>query len=124
VALAKNRPRKANLFTRYAFDRGPLKSLSIGGGVRYQDREQLGVGRNSAGQSVPLIGTRYAVADLMLGYSFRKVLGIDRVSLQLNISNLFDFSDYLVTGRETTGQISRISFLQPRMWKLGANFDF
>jgi iron complex outermembrane receptor protein len=124
VALAKNRPRKANLFTRYAFDRGPLKALSIGGGVRYQDREQLGVGRNSAGQAVPLIGTRYAVADLMLGYSFRKVLGIDRVSLQLNVSNLFDFSDYLVTGRETNGQINRISFLQPRMWKLGANFDF
>ena len=124
VALAKNRPHKANVFTRYAFDRGALKGLSIGGGVRYQDREQLGVGKDAAGQAVPLQGTRYALADLMIGYSFRKFLGVDRVSLQLNVSNLFDFSDYLVTGRETTGQISRITFMQPRMWKLGANLEF
>jgi outer membrane receptor protein involved in Fe transport len=125
VTLSKVRPHKANLFTRYAFDQGPLKALSVGAGLRYQDAEQLGIGRDAAGNPVPLYGTSYFLADLMVGYSFRKFLGINRVSLQLNVTNLLDNSDYLVTQRDaTTGAILRITYLQPRMWKLGANLEF
>ena len=125
AALGKNRPNKASLFTRYSFEQGPLKALSLGGGARFQDREQLGVGKNAAGQAIPLSGTRYLMADFMASYGFKRLLGLRQVSLQLNINNVLGFDDYLVTARNpTTGTPTRISFLQPRAWRLSANFEF
>ncbi len=125
VALGKNRPNKASVFTRYSFESGPLKSLALGGGARFQDREQLGVGKNAAGQPIPLNGTNYVMADFMASYGFKRLLGLQRVTFQLNINNVLAFDDYLVTARNpTTGTPTRISFMQPRTWRVSANFEF
>ncbi|MBI4624757.1 MAG: TonB-dependent receptor, partial [Verrucomicrobia bacterium] len=93
-----NRPDKFNFWTRYAFSTGPLKRLSAGGGMRYQEK-------NIAGYDVPtntvLYGKDTLLVDLMLQYKAKGVFKIlpDKVGItyQLNVYNLLDNRDVIIS---------------------------
>ena len=124
ITLPKNIPWKSNFFTRYTFSDGRLKGLYIGGGVRYQDKPDLGYGFGPGGELTRLFGTSYLNAEALVGYSFKHVLGFERFSLQLNVKNLLDDDSYLVTRRNTDGEIAAVTYPRARLWRLTANFEF
>ncbi len=67
-----------NLFTKYN-----VGNFSIGGGINWKSRGYIGSGSRIVSQE------SYAVVDLMASYRFN-----DRLSVQLNIHNLFDKKYY------------------------------
>lgn len=126
MGLPKNRKHKYRGLTRYDFRDGKLKSFFIGGGVNYMDGPQLSVVEVPDGENYTAKGTSYWTADLLAGYTFKKVLGIDRLKVQLNVSNLFDHDDPIITSYTRTEpiEVNRVTFLAPRSWRLSAGFDF
>lgn len=124
VALAKSIPHSANLFTRYAFREGWLKGFVIGGGVRYQSATDLGMGLDVNGDFVRLEGNSRFESDLMLSYKFRKLFGLNNVSVQLNVKNALDNEDPRVNRKLADGTIRNITYWRPREWRLSTNFSF
>lgn len=99
---------KANVFTAYDFKEGGAKGLTIGGGLRYQDANIVGV--DAAGNV--LEGSALEYADLLVRYRFpQKLFGSARASLQLNVNNLFD-KDGIIPVRYTP--VPNESFSDPR----------
>jgi outer membrane receptor for monomeric catechols len=111
-----------NLFTSYSFHEGLLKGASIGGGYRHQSKNPIGL----YAPRVLQYGPSYWDAHLMLGYRLNNLLWFKRVSLQLNIANLFDETSPLVIKRTLDGtEINRrVRLRDPRSWRLSANVDF
>lgn len=126
VALSKNVPHKANFFTRYSFSEGRLKGLFVGGGVKYQSAVDLGVFRQANGDPVRMSGDSRWTADALLGYSFRKIFGLKRVSVQLNITNVFNDDDPIIIRRFDTPPfaVRAVTYERPRQWRLTTNFGF
>ncbi|MCS4504755.1 Ferrichrome outer membrane transporter/phage receptor [wastewater metagenome] len=93
---------EVSLWGNYTFHEGALAGLRSGVGVRYSADIQADEENT---EKVP----DYAVVDAMLGYDFSRV-GIDGMSAQLNVSNLFDREyiascydlNYCYYGRERT----------------------
>ncbi|MDQ8183126.1 TonB-dependent receptor plug domain-containing protein [Pelagicoccus sp. SDUM812005] len=78
---------KYNLFTAYDFTEGKAKGLTIGGGLRYQSANIVGVD----GEGNILKGDDLSYVDLMLRYRFKqKLFGKAATSIQLNVNNLFE----------------------------------
>lgn len=78
---------KFNVFTAYDFKEGRAKGLTVGGGVRYQSSNIVGV---DGGGNI-LKGEALEYADLMVRYRFQKKL-FDHaaISMQLNVNNVFE----------------------------------
>jgi iron complex outermembrane receptor protein len=150
-ALPGNRQHKVNAFTRYTFSSGPLKGAFIGGGYRHQSKIQIGrvgLSGDSASFLTPegvasvtartgqiVYGNSYWMADALAGYRFQRVPFFKRLTLQLNISNLFNYDKPLVTqiyadGRPAVGYgdnrpaINRWALLPPRTWRLSVDLEF
>jgi outer membrane receptor for ferric coprogen and ferric-rhodotorulic acid len=76
----------ANLFSRYFFTDGPLAGFSVGGGVNMRGDRLVG---NRPGDAYDYVYAKdYMLFTLVAGYE--RDWGRSRVSLQLNVSNLFD----------------------------------
>ena len=83
---------RSNLVTMYRFTEGPLKNVSIGGGVQYRDKSYRGnLDVNLDGVAEELWSPGYMLYTLMAGYR-TKVMNRN-VDFNLNIYNLFD-KDY------------------------------
>jgi iron complex outermembrane recepter protein len=118
-----NRKHKYSVFTRYSFDRGPLKGLYVGGGYRRQGKAPLGF--DSAEQLQ--WGKPQGEADGLLGYRFRgkKWFLKSGPSVQLNVRNLLDRTDPRVTTLSSDStRVRRAVIIPPRSWRLTANFEF
>jgi outer membrane receptor for monomeric catechols len=122
------RKHKVSFFTRYDLPGDKLKGAYVGGGYRYQSKNLAGT---NAGNTVGFYGPSYWRADLLAGYKFRKAatkhLGgfVDGLSLQLNVTNVFDDHDPLITRIQPDGvSITRALVQEPRMWRLQANLEF
>ncbi|MDQ8198010.1 TonB-dependent receptor plug domain-containing protein [Pelagicoccus enzymogenes] len=78
---------KANLFATYDFKDGPMDGLSVGGGVRYNSANIVGVDQDGN----VLKGEALEYVDLRLSYKFSQKL-FDKVAwdIGLNVSNLFE----------------------------------
>jgi hypothetical protein len=86
-----NRRHKANIWTRYSFNSGPLGGFALGGGWRYQSANVAGVVL-STGKI--LWGNPRSVGDLFFQYRTKGLAGMwtdtARVTYQLNITNVLD----------------------------------
>lgn len=124
VALAGNRKYKVTLFTAYEFDDGPLRGVRVGGGYRHYSKMPIGQYPDRSIQYGPSFWDSLA----MLGYRFAHVRHpwLRRVSLQLNVSNVFNEDDAYVFRRDQTApeKIRRLRVREPRSWRLAAAFDF
>ena len=122
------RPWNANLFTAYTFSDGPIRGLTIGGGVKYRGDAVLGVNPATLENPKAQIfkGNSYYLANAMLAYEF-EMKGIP-VRLQLNVDNLLENNDKQVLASNyntTTGQLEPFYyFLEPRSYSLSARFSF
>jgi outer membrane receptor for monomeric catechols len=83
---------RSNLVTMYRFSEGPLKNISIGGGVQYRDKSYRGnLDVNLDGIAEELWSPGYTLYTLMAGY--RTKIAKRNVDFNLNVYNLFD-KDY------------------------------
>jgi hypothetical protein len=86
------RKHKFNIFTAYDFVEGPLEGLTVGGGIRYQSKNIIGVDP----EDNILYGVPIEYFDLLLRYDFGESLlkGV-RTRVQLNVRNLFNNTDLI-----------------------------
>lgn len=102
---------QAKLFTSYQFA-GDLRSLRVGGGVRWQSR--IYSDTQGPDGTVRVDQGSYALVDLMARYQVNGDL-----SAQLNLNNLFD-KEY----HEQVGFYSQAWWGAPRSLRLSLNYDF
>lgn len=118
-----NRPHKFNVFGRYSFSQGWLKGAFLGGGYRYQSENFVGLSNAKR----KLYGNSFGYADLTAGYAFTPFAQRRRVSVQLNVANLFDKRDPLITRYIEVGSsifVYREVVQPPRTWRLTTNVEF
>lgn len=116
---------KANLFTDYSFSKdGPLAGLSVGGGMRYVGENVIGYTAPDSPTYAKYLGEANTLVDFKVGY--RRKLFDDKInwSIQLNIRNLFDNDDILLTLADTSGAPKRYRFQEPREWVITSTFSF
>ncbi len=119
-----NRRHKVNVFARYTISESRLKGLYLGGGYRHQSKNVAG--RDAASGEL-LHGRSYWLADALIGYRFARppLPLIRRLSLQLNVANVFDEDAPLVTILVPNPvRPQRIVPVAPRTWRLAANVEF
>lgn len=115
---------KVSFFTRYDLPAG----FYMGGGYRHQSKSLAGTDET---ETVPLYGNSYWRADALLGYTFPKsalqYFGIffKDLSIQLNVYNVFDEHDPLITRYQPDGiGALRAVVQEPRSWRLQASMSF
>jgi iron complex outermembrane recepter protein len=113
-----NRRHKVSLVTRYLFNEGRLRGAYIGGAYRHQSRMFTGVDEALR----PVYGNSYWRADLMAGYTLPWLE--NRLSLQLNVYNVFNERDPMVIRYDTHGAVFREVVQPPTTWRLTATYAF
>lgn len=151
LMLRFNRPYKVNVFTNYTFSSGPLRGLEVGGGYRHQSKSTIGryttfpdtgnfltpeeMIEAVARTGQVIYGNSYWLATARLAYTFRNLPWVKRLTLQLNVDNVFDYDDPLINGIYADGRfafgykdrrlaVNRWSLVTPRAWRLSASVDF
>jgi outer membrane receptor for ferric coprogen and ferric-rhodotorulic acid len=116
-----NRRHKVSVFTRYDLPFEKVKGAYIGGGYRHQSKMFAGFDTSEQ----PQYTNSYWYADALAGYKFRKLFGVRMVSLQLNVTNVFDNRKPLVLRLSDDGQnVFRDVIPRPLTWKMTTNIDF
>ena len=108
---------RSNLVTMYRFDTGPLKNLSVGGGVQFRDKSYQGnFDLNLDGVAEELWSSGYTLWSLMFGY--RTKLMERRLDLSFNINNVTD-KDYFRSFALATG-----AWGEGRSFRFAARMEF
>ncbi|MBN2068382.1 MAG: TonB-dependent receptor [Opitutales bacterium] len=114
----------ASLYTRYTFTDGFVKGLYIGGGARYQSPNAV----TYSDEDVLIEGRDMLLFDLMFGYDFNLTDGDDpvKMSLQLNIANLFDEDKYQIytTSWWNDALVERLGLQEPRKFTFTTKLSF
>lgn len=122
------RKNKINVFTRYDLPWEKFKGAYIGGGYIHQSKALAGTDPDN---TVGFYGNSFWRADALVGYEFQKSalkrLGgfLKGLSLQLNVTNVFEQDDLLITRIQSDGVTPLRAVVQPpRTWRLQANIEF
>jgi len=114
---------RANIFGTYRIPSGALKGLRVGGGANFFGRQLIS---NQVGRPYDYIFQKsYLVTTATMGYGlkmFRRP-----VDLQLNVTNLFDYSEPVYNGTATFSGVAYLngySYVEPRrvMLTVGTTF--
>ncbi len=114
---------RANIFGTYTFNQGGLKGFSIGGGANVYGKQLIG-NTNVSGYDY-VYADSYVLGSLVIKYPFK--LWKQPVQLQLNVSNLLNYSDANYNGVLVyNGQTYRQNFnyVTPRTFSLSLNARF
>lgn len=134
VATAEIRKWRANLVTRYEFQRGVLRGASIGGAVRWQDKVGIGYPNISATPNSqyipdipnPIYGPAETQFDLSAGYKRNfKVRGATIVwNLNVNVRNLNAKDEVIPIASNPDGSYATFRIPPERTWSLTNSFSF
>lgn len=111
-----------NVFTNYNFSRDSvLSGFGVGAGANYRGKAVIGYDSSAANR--PLYGADYVHVNAMLRYG-RKITArkIDW-RLQVNVDNLLDSDDLLVTDADQN-RAYRFVYQNPRRWSVSSTFGF
>jgi len=115
-----SREDSGNVFTNYRFTEGPLSGFNIGGGIRY-------LGPMAVAVDVPnqelIWGNDKTLVDLLMGYRMKATEQLD-IRFQLNVRNLFDETDYTVTGLQLDGRLDKLRLQSPREYQFRTTFTW
>ncbi|MDQ8199441.1 TonB-dependent receptor plug domain-containing protein [Pelagicoccus enzymogenes] len=117
---------KGSMFTNYRFaEDSNLSGFSVGGGMRYASEPVIGYSvADSAGKATKFEGDSNFVVDAKVGYKREINDGKVMWNLQLNVRNLFDNDDIILTLADSSGENQRYRFQEPRQWSLTSRFEF
>jgi outer membrane receptor for ferric coprogen and ferric-rhodotorulic acid len=123
------RKHKFNFFTKYTFNEGRLKGLSLGGGYRYQGPNVMQWETDANGDRTRFYGKSNGYADAMVSYRTKMhLMGKDTVILyQVNVQNLFDRSDPTIARYLNESHLNppdRLYLVEPRNIRFSATIDF
>jgi iron complex outermembrane recepter protein len=123
VGKLGNRRHKYSAFTKYSFSSGPLKGAYVGGGYKHQSKMFTGP-HQLTGEW--LYGNSYWSADALAGYTVQGLKKGRKLSFQLNIFNVFNERDPLVTRYDSTNPnlVFREVVRAPSTWRLTTNFEY
>jgi len=112
---------RVNVFGNYTFRRSGAwyDSLSVGGGANYRSRPVTGF--DTTRNYAEVYGAEVLLVNAMLGKEWRTRFGPFRT--QLNIDNLLDHDDLIITDKDNTGTW-RYLFPQPRRWSVTVTKSF
>ncbi len=113
-----------NFITKYQFREGRLKGFSLGGAGRWLAAPVIGLGAttDASGARILDINKRYHgkdqfFLDTFVAYRGRmKAFGGFTYRVQLNVRNILDDHDPIPTQALTTGAVSRIATVDPRLF--------
>lgn len=118
--------KSANLRTNYTFSEGALSGYSIGGGVRWRGKPVIGYTSSDPATRQLIWGDETTLVDANIGY--RRNLGVlgrkVEWSLQLNINNLLNEEDIVITGAFTDGAPRQYVLQAPREFMVTSTFKF
>ncbi len=120
-----------NAITNYDFDRGFLKGVNVGGGVRWQDEIVVGYrpipGANAGDAnfdiSNPFMGPSETNFDFWIGYSRRIWRNIDW-RVQLNVRNVFEDDGLIPVTVQPDGSPGAYRIAPGQVWTLTNSFKF
>jgi hypothetical protein len=134
VASAEIRKWRANVVTRYEFQRGILRGLSLGGALRWQDRIGIGYPNISATPNTqympdiahPLYGPRDTQVDLSVGYrnKFRLRGATLAWTIGLNVRNLAAKDTLIPIASNPDGSWATFRIPPERTWSVTNSFAF
>lgn len=123
---------RANLIVNYRFTEGRLKGFNVGAAYRYRGAPVIGYGlkTNEFGTTVLDLDTKYKgpsenFIDFMTGYRGKmKAFGGFDYRIQLNVRNLLDETDPVPNYALTTGVVSQLLTVDPRLISVTFGVDF
>ncbi|GAB5561382.1 MAG: hypothetical protein SynsKO_30290 [Synoicihabitans sp.] len=132
---------RTNFITNYKFDQDTkLKGWSVGGAYRWQSEQSVGfLDGTTTGSAygvagldtiaitdvtMPVFGVPETNVDLWFAYT-RKILN-DKVNwkIQLNVRNVLDNDDLIITQVDGDGLPTRVRILNPMNFRLTSTWDF
>ena len=133
--LAQGRPalgqmeHKLNFVSNYEFAQGPLKGITVGGGVRYTGRPINGyraTGTPGAIVSTVSYGSEQVFLDLNAAYRRKLQLMGKSVawSLQTNINNALNNDAFIRINTARDGVLTAYRFNPPLEWMITTKFSF
>jgi outer membrane receptor protein involved in Fe transport len=133
--LAQGRPalgqmeHKLNFVSNYEFAQGPLKGITVGGGVRYTGRPINGyraTGTPGAIVSTVSAGSEQVFLDLNAAYRRKLQLMGKSVawSLQTNINNALNNDAFIRINTARDGVLTAYRFNPPLEWMITTKFSF
>jgi iron complex outermembrane recepter protein len=119
-----SRRHKVSFFGRYNLSTGWLNGAYVGGGYRFQSKMFTG---NDPRDDSEIWSPAFWRADAVAGYTVRRLGKGRRLSFQLNVMNVFDIRDPLITRYQFIGNerfVFRSVPQAPRTWRFTTNFEF
>ncbi len=134
VSSSEIRKWRANLVTRYEFQRGLLRGLSVGGALRWQDKVGIGYPNISATPNTqyvpdiahPLYGPTDTQIDLSFGYRNKFKLRGNTVAwnVGVNVRNLNAKDQLIPIAANPDGAWGTFRIPPERQWSLSNAFSF
>ncbi len=120
---------KFNVVTNYDFSSGPLKGITVGGGVRYTGKPIIGytaTGTPSAIARTVFYGSEQVFVDINAAYRRKVVLAGKPVvwSLQTNINNVLNNDAFVRLQQASDGMLVNYRFNPPLEWIITTRFSF
>ena len=120
ISKLGNRRHKVSFVGRYNLEFGWLKGAYVGGTYRSQSKMFTGLD-NTTGE--PVYSNSYWRSDLFAGYTVRGLRDGRRLSFQLNVFNVFNQHDPLITRYSDDGSVFRNVVQPPTTWRFTTNFE-
>jgi hypothetical protein len=123
---------RANLITNYEFDRGSLKGLNLGGGLRYQGSVTLGyppTGNPNDPTTVeydlakPYRGPAETNIDLWVGYT-RRLSDKLNWRIQVNVKDAFQEKGLIPITYQPNGTVAAYRIVSGQTFSLTNTFEF
>ncbi len=118
---------RVNAVTSYTFDRGPIKGLFVGGGVRLEAGRILGYRYNPATLSLnvnqPLMGPNDEHYDFWVGFN-RKISRKLDWRIQLNLRDVGESTKLTPVRYQPDGTLALSRIQQGMTWQLTNSFEF
>ncbi|MDO8542196.1 MAG: hypothetical protein Q7S40_17290 [Opitutaceae bacterium] len=116
------RKHSGNIFTNYNFAReSALSGFGLGGGINYRGKNV--VGYDSTDGNRPLYSVDYMIVNAMLRYGRKLTARKIDWRIQLNIDNVLNEDDLLVTDANEV-RAYRFVYQNPRRWSISSTFGF
>ena len=121
-----------NMITNYTFTEGRLKSFSVGGALRWQDKASIGfLGAAPGADGVvsqldpkkPVYDKARLATDLSASYRLQLAKDRIRARIQLNVRNVFENGRLQAVGVNPDGVPFAYRIIAPRQFILSTTFD-
>jgi outer membrane receptor for ferric coprogen and ferric-rhodotorulic acid len=126
------RPWHLNIVTNYRFDRGLLKGVNVGGGLRWQDRSVIGYKLKDTGDPLnpksydlenPYMGPSETNVDLWIGYE-KQLTSKIHWRTQLNLRNVTTKKELIPLTADGYGNVTAGRIPDLFTWTLSNTFTF